>query len=226
MKVLLSFVIILALAAASAYFGLPPLIEKATGKYVAEVQELKQKVEKLEAYAKAQEEADKRAQLPQDAQPGKIIKAVNALSSKLTDLEGSVKASATTMEQTIDAQKKSADESLKKQGVVIEALGKRFDANVKQLQFGAALGITRSHLLKVLLDVGAKNLGTAKTELGEVGETIERAKSLASDAQKRTLDNMQESLKKTMVELDNDLPSAINRLNLMWHDTNRLPVSG
>ncbi|MEW6002881.1 MAG: hypothetical protein AB1638_09585, partial [Nitrospirota bacterium] len=76
------------------------------------------------------------------------------------------------------------------------------------------------HILKVKVDLTSRNFGSAKNELNLVDEAFEKAKTAASD--KRVIEELQLTLKKAKSEIDTDLPSAISRIDLLWHETGKL----
>ena len=47
-------------------------------------------------------------------------------------------------------------------------------------------------------------------------------KTTASDENKKVIEDLQGILKRAKTEIDNDLPAAINRIDLLWHDMGKL----
>ncbi|MBM4140292.1 MAG: hypothetical protein FJ242_02190 [Nitrospira sp.] len=80
----------------------------------------------------------------------------------------------------------------------------------------------RGHILKVKVDLVAKNIGSAKNELSLIDEAFEKAKTSASDENKRIIEELQVTLRKARADIDIDLPAAINRIDLLWHEMSKL----
>lgn len=198
-----------------AYYAIPLLIVKETSGLRSEVQDLKQRLQKIE-------EESKVAPLQPDADAQKIIKTVNALSLKLSSLEDSFKKGISTTDEAIKKQKATTEEAFKKQTEAIDKIAKETEAKIQRSMFNALLASIRGHILKVKVDVVSKNIGTAKTELDLISETFEKAKALSTDENKKIIDEFQGLLKKAKAEIDTNLPAAINRIDLLWHDMSKL----
>ena len=46
--------------------------------------------------------------------------------------------------------------------------------------------------------------------------------SPASDENKKAIEELQSTLKKARAEIDTDLPAALNRIDLLWHEMGKL----
>jgi hypothetical protein len=196
------------------YFGLPFLIEKKTESLRADVVSLKQKVQKMEE--------ESRAPLPPDADAGKIIKAVNALSHKLASLEESFKKEMSGANEALNKQKTTTEEALKKQAESIDNNKKEILDQLQKIRFAGAVEDIRGRVLKVKLDLVARNIGTAKNEMALIDETLESMKASASDENKKAIEDFQKILKKARTEIDVDLPSATSRIDLLWHEMGKM----
>ncbi|MBM4140291.1 MAG: hypothetical protein FJ242_02185 [Nitrospira sp.] len=86
MKTILIVILLVVIVLGAGYFGLPLLIEKETAGLKSDVQDLKQKLQKIE-------EESKVAPLQNDADVQKVIKTVNAMYSKVVTLVDSFKKS-------------------------------------------------------------------------------------------------------------------------------------
>ena len=86
----------------------------------------------------------------------------------------------------------------------------------------AAMANIRSHILKARADLQYKNIGTAKNELEHISDTFDKVKTTASDENKKVIEELQGILKKAQAALDNDLPAAVNRIDLLWHEMGTL----
>jgi len=215
MKTVLVVIILIAVIVSAGYFGLPVLIEKKTAALSADVQDLKQKLQKME-------EESKIATLQPDADAQKIIKAVNSIASKVTTLEDSFKKGMSTTDEMIKKQKTATEEAFKKQSAAIDKIAKDTGVKIQRSMFNALMATIRGNVLRVKVELAAKNIGTSKNELELISETFEKAKTLATDENRRVIDELQGILRKAKAEIDTDLPSAINRIDLLWNEMSKL----
>jgi hypothetical protein len=94
MKAVILILLFVFVLIGAGYFGLPILIEKETASLKAEVQDIKQRLQKIE-------EITKIAPLQPDADFQKVIHTVNALYAKVVSLEDSFKRSTSAIDETI-----------------------------------------------------------------------------------------------------------------------------
>lgn len=107
-------------------------------------------------------------------------------------------------------------EALTKQAAV--ANGVSWDAaGIQRNTFNAAIANIRVHILKVKIDLMLKNTAIAKSELSIVDEALQRAKALATDEDKKSIGELQSTLKKAMTQIDTDLPAAVSNVDVLWH---------
>jgi hypothetical protein len=210
MKNILLIILLIAVLVLLGYFGLPFLIEKQTASLRSDVLSLRQKVQKME------EESG--APLPADADAGKIIRAVNALSYKAASLEESFNKNMSAANETLKKQKTATEEALKEQSEAIDNNRKEILAQLQKIRFAEAIEDIRGRILKVKLDIVSRNIGTAKNEMGLIDETLGSMKASSSDEDKKTIEDFQKILKKARTEIDVDLPSATSRIDLLWHE--------
>jgi cell division septum initiation protein DivIVA len=210
MKNVLLIIIFIAVLAMLGYFGLPFLIEKEVAGLRSDVLSLRQKVQKMEE--------ESRAPLPANADAGKIIGAVNAISHKVASLDESFNKNMSAANDMLKKQKTETEEALKKQAESIDSNKKEILGQLQKIRFADAIEDIRGRILKVKLDLISRNIGTAKNELGLIDETLRGMKASASDEDKKMIEDFQKILKKAMTEIDVDLPSATGRIDLLWHE--------
>ena len=215
MKSILIFIILIVVGTAIGYFGIPILIDNKTAVLESDVADLKQRLQKIEDESKA-------APLQPDANVHNIITTVNALNTKVESLEKSARETAAQTDRFIEDQKSALDDATKRLSDEISTVDKDTKALLQKITFDAAMANIRSHILKARADLQYKNIGTAKTELDHISETFEKIKSSASDENKKVIGELQGILKKAQTELDNDLPAAVNRIDLLWHEMGKL----
>jgi hypothetical protein len=215
MKTVLVAIVLIAVVLIAGYFGLPVLIEKKTAGLSADVQALKQKLEKMD-------EESKIAPLQPTADTQKITKVVNSLASKVTALEDSFKKGMSATDETIKKQKTATEEASKKQIEAIDKIAKDTEAKIHKSMFYTLMTTIRGNVLKVKLELVAKNIGTARNDLELISGTFEKAKTLATEENRKVIDELQGILKKAKGDIDTDLPSAINRIDLLWNEMSKV----
>jgi len=215
MKNVLIAIILFGVVIGVGFFGIPVLIEKKTEDLKSDVQDLKQRIQKIE-------EESKVVPLPLDAGAKKIIKTVNAISIHVNSLENSFKKETAATNELIKKQMTVNEDAFKKQAEVIEKINKEIQERMQKIMFDATIEGIKGHILKTRVDLVAKNIGTAKTELDFINGSFEKAKTSASDEHKKVIDELQTTLKRAMAEIDTDLPAALNRIDLLWHEMGKL----
>jgi hypothetical protein len=215
MKTAVIIIISAAVILGAGYFGSPILMESYTSELRSEVRDLKQKVQKMEEEARV-------APLQPDADATQIIKTVNAISAKMNAVEESFSKDISSTEESVKKQKAEMEEVLKKQKETIEKNREEVQSMTQSTMFYSALADIRAHILKARLETIAKNVGNARVELDFIDELLSATIDIAAEEDRRTINELQTSVKKTKSEMDTDLPSAVNRLNNLWHETSRL----
>lgn len=199
------FVVIVFIVFASAtYYIVPAMVDKGTSGLKSEVQNLTQRLQKIE-------EASKVASLPQDADAGKIVKTINSLAIKSSSLE-----------ETIKKQKAESDDLAKRQTETIEKINNDMQAKLQTVTFAMKLAGVRNHVLKIQMELRSRNIGTAKTELDQVSEMFEKMKPTSGEENKKLIEELQASLRRARSEMDTDLPAATDRIELLWRETGKM----
>ena len=221
-KTVIAVIVLIVFIGAGGYFGLPFLIDKETTELRLEVRDLKEKVQKIEAFVQSEEDIRKVTQLTPDSDAQRIIKTVNAVSLKLNTLEESTNKGISAADEAIKKQKVEMDEAIKSQAEALNKFNKDTQKNLQGIQFDASMANIRSHILKVLVELQTRNVATAKAEMELVSDMFEKLKSMATEENRKTIEDLHGTLKKASGELESDLPSAINRINLLWHEMGKL----
>lgn len=215
MKTVLIILLLILVLTGAGYLGLPILIKQETSGLVADIHDVKQRLQKIEEESKA-------APLQPDADVQKVIKTVNAIYLKTVSLEDSLKKSTSAIDETIKKQSIVTQEALRKQADTIDKIDKETQAKIQEIMFDATMANIRGHILKARVELVAKNVGTAKAELELINDLFSKASVVASDENKKSIRELQTSLQKAKVEMDTDLPAALNKIDLVWHEMSRL----
>jgi len=222
MKTILTVIVLIAFFAGAGYYGLPILIGKETGGLKKEVQDLRQRMQKVEEFVRKEEEAQKVVPLQPDTDVGQVIKTVNGISLQLTSLEKRI----TETDEAIRKSQSARDETLKKQTDDITTINKEIQAQLQRIRFNTLMASMRGQLLKARMDIVSKNIGTAKAELDLLSDAYEKAKAEGSEERRKTLEELQGILNKAKAEIDTDLPAASNRIDMLWHEMGTLLRKG
>jgi vacuolar-type H+-ATPase subunit I/STV1 len=222
MKAAVVVIIMIVVFAVGGYFGLPILIQKENRGLKSDVSDIQQRLNNLEEYIKKEEEAKKVDHLPKDADVQRIIKTVNTVLAKVTTLEDSYKKELSAVAERLQQQGASTGEALTKQSESMDKTNKETRTNLQRVVFNVAMATLRGNLIKVQMELNSKNVGIAKTEIDLIYEIFEKTKATTSDDQKKAIEQLQGALKKARDEIDSDLPAAINRVDLLWHEMGKL----
>lgn len=226
MKTVLVVIILIAAFVVGGYFGLPIIMKKETSGLKSEIHDLKEKMEKIEEFIKREEEARKTGKLSSDADVQRIIRTVNAIFSKVASLEDFYKKEMSSIHETIKKQGTTTEEALRKQSEIIDKSNKENQSKIQKIRFDAAMASIRGHLLKVQVDLKSKNIWTAKTELDLINEIFEKTKASASNEEKKDIEEHQAALKKAKEEMEINLPAALDRIDLLWHEMGKFMRRG
>jgi hypothetical protein len=195
--------------------GLPVLIDRHITGLKQDVQDVKQRLQKIEDESQV-------APLEPSADTQKIIKTVNALALQVDSNQNSIRKDIVLQNETIQKQKAATDEAFKKQMDAIERNHADMQSQIHITRFNVAVEDIRQHILKARMEIIAKNLGNAKTEVDFIDDLFATLSPSAKEEQKTLIDEMRALLKKAKVEIDTDLPSFINRMNSVWHESGKL----
>jgi len=122
----------------------------------------------------------------------------------------------------VKEQKSATAAALKKQAEALEKESGEVRAQLREAKFKTRMSEVRGRLLKVKTDLLAKNIGTADTEVGVLVETLEKVKESVLPETRKSLDSAQASLRKARGEMTTDLPSAMKRVDLLWHEIGKI----
>lgn len=215
MKTVFVILLLLVVCIGAGYFGLPLLIEKETAGLKTEVQDIKQRLQKIEEFTKI-------APLQPNADFQKVIQSVNALYARTVSLEESFKRSMSAIDETVKKHNTANEEAFRKQAETIDKMTKETQSKIKEIMFDSTMASIRGHILKARVEISAKNVGTARSELDLINDLLNDAKSSASGKNKEIIEELQASLKKARAEIDTDLPAALNKIDLLWYEMSRL----
>ncbi len=209
-------IVVLVIFLAAGYFGLMSiLMEKEAGKLRTEIHDVRQRLQKLEEESKA-------APLQPGADYQKIIKAVNATYYKVNALEDAFKKEVSATSEAMKNQGKALEDALKKQAETIDKLNKETQTKLQKIMFDAKMANIRGYIAKARTDLLSRNIATAKTELELIDGIFGALKTSVSEEKIKVIEELQATLRKAQSEIDTNLPAAINRIDLLWHEMGKL----
>ena len=222
MKIVLGVLIALVALGIAGYFGFPFLLEKETRGLQTEIQAIKERLEKTETYIKREEKAAQEAEVKDDAGLPQVIKTLNKLSAQVGSLENDLKTGLTWHEDLIKKQGTLMGESIKKQNDSLEKADKEHQEKLQKIFFQIAIGQAKDAILKFKGNILDKNFGLAKNDLEALSEVIKKKRPLQTPEQKKSWEELQVLIKKVKAEMDSDVPAALNRMDLLWHEMDNL----
>ena len=222
MKTVIPLIFVILLLLAFGYFGLPILVDKETVQLRSDMQELQQKVQKIEEFIQGEEDARKSTKLTPDADLQKVIRTVNAFASRVAVLEDTQKKDVSDIDNKLKEQRETQETALSKQTERIASINQETKSSAQKIEFDAAMANIRVHILKAREDLLYKNIGTAKAEFILISEALEKIKNSASEENRKMIEELQRILKSAKNEVDSDLPAATNKIDLLWHEMGKL----
>jgi hypothetical protein len=222
MKTVIPLVFVILLLLAFGYFGLPILVSKETVQLRSDIQVLQQKVQKIEEFIRGEEDARNSTQLTPDSDLQKVIRTVNAFASRVAVLEDIRKKDLSDIEKKLDELQETQRTALGEQTERINSMKQETKNSAQKIEFDTAMANIRVHILKARGDLLYKNIGTAKAEFVLISEALEKIKNSASEENRKMIEEFQRILISAKNEVDSDLPSATNKIDLLWHEMGKL----
>lgn len=218
MKTFIAIVLIILLFACLVFLGIPFIIEKENSKLRSEIQGLKTKIETLEKFKSSQEIAWKMTGLKPGDDFLKIIKAVNNLSSKITNLENYTEKRISAAENELKEQVKTNNELAAKQSETIIVLSKDITAISRKVSMNAIATIILARILESKIELVSRNIGNVKASLQAISGELQKAKDLTEDTNKKVFDDLNAIVGNIKSELDVSLSGANNMINLLLYE--------
>ncbi|MBZ0170704.1 hypothetical protein MELA_01355 [Candidatus Methylomirabilis lanthanidiphila] len=222
MKTLIATIVVIVVLAVGGYVALPILIRQESRGLKSDVSNLQQRLDNIEQYLREEEAAKKTGQLPDDAGAKSIIKAINTMSAKVSALEESYKKELSAVVEELKQHKVANEEALRRHIERLEKIVGEVRSNVETVAFKVAMATIRDHLTKVQMELKSKNVGTAKTEMDFINDVFEKTRTITRDDQRKAVEELQEAVRKAGGDMDRNLPAAIDRVDLLWHEVGRL----
>lgn len=209
-------------AGAGAYFLLPALIQEKTAALNSQLKKTEERLQKLEAYIASEEKANSEGQLKIGADPKMMIKALNRQNARIDALESKISKGMKSIDEGLVKQRNRIDEGLKEQAESSRVVSAEAKAFIRTTTFNSLLNNIKGQILKARLALSDKNISAVRNELDLVDNQFDKARGLASDQQKADIEKLHEMLGNVKTDLDINLASAANRLDLLWHELGKL----
>lgn len=219
--VLVAGVLIVA-AGAGAYFLLPVMIQEQTAGLRSQLQQTEERLQKVEAYIQSEEKEIKAGQLKIGSDANTIVKALNKQTARIDAMEGKITGEIKHIGDETGKQQTRIEEGLKEQIETSKKISAEAKALVRMTAFDSLLNNIKGQILKARMEVGDKNITVARNELDIIDKQFDKALIIASDDEKAGIGELHEMLRKVKADLDVNFSSAVNRLDLLWHELGKL----
>ncbi len=222
----------LIIIAAAGYFAFPHLFKAGMADISTEVKALDNRLQKVEAFIKNEEEMRVASHLSKDANVSQIVDKINATVTRLAALEDAVSKKESSFTRGIAKAEESSRKVSEKimadmadLAKSIEKEGKEIERLNQKIVLERNIMLVRSHLLRARMELSLKNLDTAKKELDLASDLFASVGIDKDPSWKESIEDIQASFRKAKGEIDLNLPAAIQRIDLLWHDLDRLSKS-
>jgi len=228
MKTLLVVIIAVLVAGAGGYFLGPTLIMRETAPLKKEIAQLQTRLQTVEEFVKAEEEARQRTSLKPDTGLPDVVRTVNRLAVEQKRIEDSIQRGFKDVDGRLAGIKASSEEGRNKLSRKIEGASKTADLHARETEFRSFIENTKARLLKIKVELLAKNVGVVKGELGLLAQSFEDAKKIVGEDgnKKAAIEKLQAMVKEIRAEIDTNLPAATDRIDLLWHELSKSSKSG
>lgn len=224
MKTVLAVVIAVLLVGAAGYFFGPTLIMKETAPLKSEIMQLQTRLQLVEAFIKTEEEARQKTSLKPDTRLPDVVKTVNRLAIEQKRIEDSLQLGFKDVDGRFAEVKTTNEGEQKKLSQNIDNLAKKADLQTRETEFQSIAENAKARVLKIKLELLARNIGVVKGELDLLSQTLDDGMKIVGDNGKRktALEKLQGMVKEIRAEIDANLVAATDRTDLLWHELSKL----
>jgi hypothetical protein len=224
MKTVLAVVIAVLLIGAAGYFFGPTLIMKETAPLKSEIIQLQTRLQSVEAFIKTEEEARQKTSLKPDTRLPDVVKTVNRLAIEQKRIEDSLQLGFKDVDGRLAEVKTTNEGEQKKLSQNIDNLAKKADLQARETEFQSIVENAKARVLKIKLELLARNIGVVKGELDLLSQTFDDGMKIVGDNgnRKTALEKLQGMVKEIRAEIDANLVAATDRTDLLWHELSKL----
>lgn len=228
MKTVLTVLVTVLIAAVVGYVFGPILIEQKVASLKGEVTRLGKRLQASEEFIKAEEEARKTTSLKPDAKLPYVVNTVNRLATQQRHMENSMQLGFQGIDSRLVGITTTSEGEQKKLSQRIDDLLKKVEFHSRETEIHSFAENLKTRVLKIKLDLVARNIGVAKGELGLLLQALEDGKKVVgdNDNRKANLERLQGMVKEIRAEIDSNLVAATDRIDLLWHELSKFAKSG
>ena len=242
-KTLLFLMILFGVIGAAGFYGLPFFTDRYIAPLSRDIQDLSDRASALEEFVQAERAARENAVLPADADMPAVVSQINGLAEDVrstTQRLSEESAARLEFEQRFEQRlnemvaesnaliKKELDvltlELKKEQGTVGDLVGS-VERGVTILRAAQTLSNVMGHLVKAKSDLQSRNTGKALSELAVVQKRLEGiAEEIREGEEASVLQTALQSVRNVRQDIDESNPAALDRIDLLWNDLERLAL--
>lgn len=228
MKTILAVIITVIIIGVAGYLFGPKLIMKENAPLRTEIAQLQSRLQVVEGFIKAEEEARQKTSLKPDTRLPDVVRTVNRLAVAQKQIEDSIQLGFKDVEGRFAEIKAANEDEQKKIAQNINDLSKKADLQARENELQSFMESAKARLLKIKIELVARNVGVAKGELNLLSQALENGKKvLGENENKKTVfERLQAMVKDIRAEMDSNLVAAMDRVDLLWHELEKLSRSG
>jgi hypothetical protein len=228
MKTVLAVIITLIIIGVAGYLFGPKLIMKENAPLRTEIAQLQSRLQAVEGFIKAEEEARQKTSLKPDTRLPDVVRTVNRLAIEQKQIEDSMQLGFKDVEGRFAEIKAANEDEQKKIAQNINDLSKKADQQARENELQSFMESSKARVLKIKIELVARNVGIAKGELNLLSQALENGKTVLGDNgnNKTVFERLQAMVKDIRTEMDSNLVAAMDRIDLLWHELEKLSRSG
>lgn len=228
MKTILAVIITVIIIGVAGYLFGPKLIMKENAPLRTEIAQLQSRLQAVEGFIKAEEEARQKTSLKPDTRLPDVVRTVNQLAVAQKQIEDAMQLGFKDVEGRFAAIKLAGEDEQKRVSQNINDLSKKVDLQSRENELQSFMESAKARVLKIKIELVARNVGVAKGELNLLSQALENGKKVLGDNEnkKTFFERLQAMVKDIRAEMDSNLVAAMDRVDLLWHELEKLSRSG
>lgn len=228
MKTLFAVISMVIIIGVAVYLLGPKLIMKENAPLRTEIAQLQSRLQVVEGFIKAEEEARQKTSLKPDTRLPDVVRTVNRLAIAQKHIEDSMQLGFKDVEGRFAAIKATNEDEQKKISQNINDLSKKAELQARENEFQSFIKNAKARVLKIKIELVARNIGVAKGELDLLSQIFENGKKIIGDdnGKRLILERLQNMVKDIRAEIESNLLAATDRIDLLWHELAKLSAAG
>jgi DNA mismatch repair ATPase MutS len=228
MKTILAVIITVIIIGVAGYLFGPKLIMKESAPLRTEIAQLQSRLQAVEGFIKAEEEARQASGLKTDTRLPDVVRIVNRIASEQKSIEDVIQVRFADVDARLSEMKAATERGMGKLYRQTEEGQKSTEKSLQEWALRARVDDARIRILKIKSELAARNIGVAKGELDLFTQALDEAKKLTGDknGKKEAIEKLKAMAKEIKTEMDGNIVAAMDRIDLLWHELTKLSVPG